>query len=124
MATRHSGIEQAVIHGETGFLVEEHDMAGMAKCMMQLAQDSMLAGKMGKAARAWISREYSMEKSIGSLWNVIEQAIHNAEPGDTILIAGKGHEDYQLIGSDKLWFDDAVVAREILQTIGLTKGTP
>lgn len=44
----------------------------------------------------------------------IELAITNANDGDTVLIAGKGHEDYQIIGTEKIDFDDRVVAREIL----------
>lgn len=44
----------------------------------------------------------------------IFMAIHLAHPGDTILIAGKGHEDYQIIGDRVLRFDDRIVAREAL----------
>lgn len=44
----------------------------------------------------------------------IEKAIAIAEKGDIILIAGKGHEDYQLIGKERLFFDDRLVAREAL----------
>lgn len=44
----------------------------------------------------------------------IEAAITEASPGDTVLIAGKGHEAYQQIGDDKLDFDDCVVARQFL----------
>lgn len=45
----------------------------------------------------------------------IEQAIASAPPGACVLIAGKGHEDYQLIGSQILPFDDRVEARRALQ---------
>ena len=37
-----------------------------------------------------------------------------ARAGDCVVIAGKGHETYQLIGSDVLPFDDRAVARQIL----------
>jgi UDP-N-acetylmuramoyl-L-alanyl-D-glutamate--2,6-diaminopimelate ligase len=40
----------------------------------------------------------------------IETAINQAQKGDIVLIAGKGHEDYQIIGSQKMSFDDRVVA--------------
>ena len=43
----------------------------------------------------------------------IEIALRAARSGDTVLIAGKGHEDYQIIGTEKRPFDDCVVAREI-----------
>jgi UDP-N-acetylmuramoyl-L-alanyl-D-glutamate--2,6-diaminopimelate ligase len=44
----------------------------------------------------------------------IEEAIREARPGDLILIAGKGHEDYQIIGNARLPFDDRIVARETI----------
>lgn len=45
----------------------------------------------------------------------IETAIKNAEAGDIILIAGKGHEDYQIKGSEKIHFNDAETAGEFLR---------
>lgn len=44
----------------------------------------------------------------------IYHAIMEAQPGDGILIAGKGHEDYQIIGINKIHFDDREQAREAL----------
>jgi len=44
----------------------------------------------------------------------IVHAIELAKPGDVVLVAGKGHEKYQLIGSAVLPFDDVAVAREAL----------
>ena len=41
----------------------------------------------------------------------IEFAIKQLQPADSLLIAGKGHESLQLIGSETLPFNDAVVAR-------------
>jgi UDP-N-acetylmuramoyl-L-alanyl-D-glutamate--2,6-diaminopimelate ligase len=45
----------------------------------------------------------------------IEAAVEMAEPDDTILIAGKGHENYQIIGSERRDFDDAQCAVEALR---------
>lgn len=45
----------------------------------------------------------------------IRAAIGMAKPGDLVLIAGKGHEDYQILGSRRIHFDDREVARAILQ---------
>jgi UDP-N-acetylmuramoyl-L-alanyl-D-glutamate--2,6-diaminopimelate ligase len=39
-------------------------------------------------------------------------ALSIARPGDVVLIAGKGHEDYQILGTEKIHFDDREVARE------------
>jgi UDP-N-acetylmuramoyl-L-alanyl-D-glutamate--2,6-diaminopimelate ligase len=44
----------------------------------------------------------------------IRTAILQAQPGDGILIAGKGHEDYQILGTEKIHFDDREQARAAL----------
>jgi UDP-N-acetylmuramoyl-L-alanyl-D-glutamate--2,6-diaminopimelate ligase len=44
----------------------------------------------------------------------IRAALHDAQPGDVVLIAGKGHETQQVTGGDTVDFDDRVVAREEL----------
>ncbi len=44
----------------------------------------------------------------------IERALELARPGDCVLIAGKGHEKYQIIGNRRHAFDDAEVARDWL----------
>ena len=44
----------------------------------------------------------------------IRAALLEARPGDMVLIAGKGHEDYQIIGKTRHRFDDREVARELL----------
>jgi len=45
----------------------------------------------------------------------IAQAIALAQPGDLVLIAGKGHEDYQIVGTEKLHFDDREEAEKALR---------
>ena len=47
----------------------------------------------------------------------IEHALSLAHPGDSVLIAGKGHEDYQIIGTTKHPFDDREVARQALKEL-------
>lgn len=47
----------------------------------------------------------------------IYEAIRMAKPGDLVLIAGKGHEDYQIIGATTHPFDDRVVAREAMEAL-------
>ncbi|MEZ5425315.1 MAG: UDP-N-acetylmuramoyl-L-alanyl-D-glutamate--2,6-diaminopimelate ligase [Pyrinomonadaceae bacterium] len=48
----------------------------------------------------------------------IHQAISKARTNDVVLIAGKGHETYQIIGNDKFHFDDREIAREALEQLG------
>ena len=48
----------------------------------------------------------------------IFQALEESQRGDTILIAGKGHEDYQIIGAQRLHFDDREVVLDWARTQG------
>jgi UDP-N-acetylmuramoyl-L-alanyl-D-glutamate--2,6-diaminopimelate ligase len=52
----------------------------------------------------------------------IARVIHEAVPGEVILIAGKGHEDYQIIGTERRDFDYRVCALEALENLGPTEG--
>ena len=44
----------------------------------------------------------------------ITKAILEAKPGDVVLIAGKGHENYQILGGDRIAFSDQTEARSAL----------
>lgn len=81
VATRHGGIQDVVINGQTGLLVDEGDIDGMAECMIRLAMDAALAKRLGRTARDRICAEFSMEKSIGNLWAIIETAIQEPRKG-------------------------------------------
>jgi len=52
---------------------------------------------------------------LGDRAQAILTAILEAQPGDGVLIAGKGHEDYQILGTEKVHFDDREQAREALK---------
>ncbi|AZO63897.1 MULTISPECIES: glycosyltransferase [unclassified Mesorhizobium] len=51
VATRHSGIPEAVVDGKTGILVEEHDIESMAEALASLLAEPHRAAKMGDAGR-------------------------------------------------------------------------
>ncbi len=55
--------------------------------------------------------------SIPDRRDAIFEAIKRADPGDVVLIAGKGHENYQIIGDDKFDFDDRKVATEAIMAV-------
>ena len=73
------------------------------------------------ALRRWGSKEmgsWRSEKGYLTLPDrreAIRMAIRLAQPLDTVLIAGKGHEDYQIIGKKKFPFDDRVEAKKALE---------
>jgi glycosyltransferase involved in cell wall biosynthesis len=74
ISTRHAGIVTAVIEGETGFLVEERDVDGMANRMAELLQDTGSCRSMGHAARTHIQSNYSIDGHIKRLQQLIDQA--------------------------------------------------
>jgi UDP-N-acetylmuramoyl-L-alanyl-D-glutamate--2,6-diaminopimelate ligase len=47
----------------------------------------------------------------------IEQAIRLARPGDLVCVAGKGHEDYQIVGTEKRHFDDREEVRRVVEAL-------
>jgi UDP-N-acetylmuramoyl-L-alanyl-D-glutamate--2,6-diaminopimelate ligase len=54
--------------------------------------------------------------------SAIETAITEAREGDVVLIAGKGHEDYQIIGTERLRFDDREeAAAAVERVLGLSR---
>lgn len=53
-------------------------------------------------------------KEIGSRGDAIKYAMQQLKEGDILLIAGKGNEDYQIIGTEKIHFDDAEEVRKWL----------
>ena len=53
--------------------------------------------------------------ALESRHEAIRLAVKAARPGDIILLAGKGHEDYQIIDSEKLHFDDREEAAQACQ---------
>jgi UDP-N-acetylmuramoyl-L-alanyl-D-glutamate--2,6-diaminopimelate ligase len=51
----------------------------------------------------------------------IRKAIELAEPGDVVILAGKGHETYQILKDGPIAFDDREVARRVLRSAGFKK---
>lgn len=75
VSTRHAGIPDVVLEGETGLLVDERDVTGMARHMIEIVGSPQLAGRLGHNARRHIEHNISRERSFGQLWAIIEEAI-------------------------------------------------
>ena len=50
--------------------------------------------------------------------DAIKYAVENARKDDVIVLAGKGHETYQIIGKEKFHFDEEEILREIKRELG------
>jgi colanic acid/amylovoran biosynthesis glycosyltransferase len=72
ISTRHAGISDVVLHGKTGFLVDEGDINGMSEYLQRILRDPQLAMEMGQNAREYIIKTFNMERSIGELRKVFE----------------------------------------------------
>ncbi|WP_407065621.1 UDP-N-acetylmuramoyl-L-alanyl-D-glutamate--2,6-diaminopimelate ligase [Devosia sp.] len=68
-----------------------------------------------KTIRAEVLAAAKGAKEIGDRKAAITQAIKDLKSGDVLLIAGKGHEDYQIVGANKQHFSDHEVVAEVLK---------
>lgn len=62
-------------------------------------------------------RAHVTYRKVADRREAIATAMRTAQPGDMVLIAGKGHEDYQIIGTKKFHFDDREVARDAIREL-------
>lgn len=75
ISTRHAGISDVVIHGETGFLVDEFDVESMTQYLLFLHNNRQLAREMGMKGKIWIRENFSLVKHISILNNALDDAI-------------------------------------------------
>lgn len=75
ISTRHGGIKDVVLEGETGFLCDEKDVDEMAKSMIRLLKNKKEGQTMGERARKRIIENYTMSHHIKRIDTVLEQAI-------------------------------------------------
>jgi glycosyltransferase involved in cell wall biosynthesis len=78
ISTRHGGIPDVVVDGETGFLVDERDADAMAARMVAVLSRAELARKLGEAARRRIQGRFSTQQSDGRLWALIQSFLCTA----------------------------------------------
>ena len=75
ISTRHAGIKDAVVEGETGYLVDENDVDGMVDYMIELGKDYERCAAMGASGAQRIRSRYTLERHLGELTRIIDQAI-------------------------------------------------
>jgi colanic acid/amylovoran biosynthesis glycosyltransferase len=75
VATRHAGIVTQVVHGRTGFLVDEHDELMMSQHMLTLARSPDLRRRMGEAGRSYMCNNFDSSDQVRKLETVLLSAL-------------------------------------------------
>lgn len=73
IATKHAGIQDVIIEEKSGFLVDEHDVDGMASNIIRIIEDKELAIQMGHFGKQYVKENFSMQKHL----NLILSALKN-----------------------------------------------
>jgi glycosyltransferase involved in cell wall biosynthesis len=74
VSTRHAGIVDEVVHGKTGYLVEERDVVGMKNYLCALLKDKSLCRTLGENARQHMRTNFTISGHIACLQGVIDAA--------------------------------------------------
>lgn len=80
VSTQHAGIPEMIRSGEDGYLVDEHDVDGMAAGLGRLLESPALALQMGTSFRNRVRDQFSMERSMSSLHDVLNRAASRTGP--------------------------------------------
>lgn len=95
----------AVMYSDLAILTSDNPRSEDPMAILQDIESGVLKVPEGSRAQYRIIADRS---------EAIQTAVREAQQGDMVLIAGKGHEDYQLIGERRLPFDDREVARQAI----------
>jgi glycosyltransferase involved in cell wall biosynthesis len=74
VSTRHAGIVDEVVHGKTGYLVEERDVVGMKNYLCRLLKDKALCRTLGENAREHVRTNFNLDRHIACLQKVLDEA--------------------------------------------------
>ncbi|WOD43981.1 glycosyltransferase family 4 protein [Hwangdonia lutea] len=75
ISTYHAGIPDVVEHKTTGLLSEEHDIETMSMHMLQVLDDLNFAKKLGKSGKLNIMENFSLDRHINNLQNILEKVV-------------------------------------------------
>jgi glycosyltransferase involved in cell wall biosynthesis len=73
VGTDHSGIVEAIVDGETGFIVPERDAGALAARLLAILGDPELRDRMGAAARALAERKFDLARQMRRLEEIYDQ---------------------------------------------------
>jgi colanic acid/amylovoran biosynthesis glycosyltransferase len=85
VSTHHAGIPDVVVSGETGYLVPEFDVDGMASALVNLLADPQRCRRMGQKARDRIATHFTEEQHIQRLSTVLDLARSHDSAGIALM---------------------------------------
>lgn len=77
LSTRHAGIPDVIINGETGLLVDEHDVKGMAENLKRVLRDRSIAKYLGEKGKQNIIENYTLDRHMAVLDGLIQKVVQN-----------------------------------------------
>jgi colanic acid/amylovoran biosynthesis glycosyltransferase len=83
IGTSHAGIPDAVLHEETGLLVEPRSLPELSNAMNELLDNPEKAQSMGKAARKRVEAIFSQENTLGALSETLHAAMKSAPSSES-----------------------------------------
>lgn len=89
VATRTGGIPEVVVDGETGFLVEPHDSAGLAAAIVRLLDDVDLRDRMGRAGFARVRSKFSVARMVAETVSVYERTVDRRREAGTASLSAR-----------------------------------
>jgi glycosyltransferase involved in cell wall biosynthesis len=76
VTTNVGGAGEAIIDGETGYLIESGDVEGLEKCLAELLENPETANEMGKKAKKIVEEKFSTETQLKNLVNFYQSCIN------------------------------------------------
>ena len=80
VATRHAGIPEVVRDGETGLLLSEGDVDGMAAAMRRLVLEPALAARLGAAGQQRVSAQFTVQHHWAAIADLLERIVASSSP--------------------------------------------
>ena len=80
VATRHAGIPEVVRDGETGVLVSEGDVDGMAAAMRRLVLEPALAARLGSAGQRRVSEQFTVQHHWAAIARLLQRIVASPSP--------------------------------------------
>ena len=79
VATRDGGLTEAVMDGQTGFLVKSGDLRGLEKSILRVLGDSELAARLGRSGRRHVLDSFDWDTQVTNYSSLYERAVGRYE---------------------------------------------